>query len=424
MPPETSALHTQTHRRVGPFIVLTVFLDLIGFGIVLPLMPFYVKTMGGSAETVGLLLSCFALTQLVATPLLGRLSDRIGRRPVILISLAGNALAMCAFALATKMTLLPLLFISRIVAGATAGNVSTCQAAIADVTSGADRAKAMGRLGAAMGLGVVFGPMVGSLLSRFAVWAPPLGAAAAAFLAFAGAAVLMPETRHHRPPEVGRATASQAPKHVSLVTKLREKRVVIVLGVNFLVFLCMSNMQVALTLLANVRLGWGAQEVARMFGFFGGVMFVVQALLIKRLSKVYGPVELVAGGALAMILGMLVVAQAHTPFVLVPGIWLVGFGFGITVPTLSSVASDVAGAESRGAILGFAQSAGGLARTVGPVLGGILFARVGPAAPFVGAAGAAALWLVLAVSLRRELAADPSSATWANDGGRHASSSN
>jgi len=131
---------------------------------VIPLFPFYVQSMGGSARTVGVLLGCFSFTQLVATPFLGRLSDRLGRRPVILVSLAGNAASMVLFALATKVSLLPLLFASRILAGATAGNLSACQAAIADVTTGEERARGMGRLGAGIGLGLVLGPALGSTL--------------------------------------------------------------------------------------------------------------------------------------------------------------------------------------------------------------------------------------------------------------------
>ena len=163
--------------RVIHFVFFTVFLDLIGFGIVIPLFPFYVKSMGGSARTLGFLLASFSFTQLVATPLLGRLSDRVGRRRVILLSLAGNAASMVLFALATKVSLLPLLFASRVLAGATAGNLSACQAAIADVTEGEERAKGMGRLGAGIGLGLVLGPALGASLSRFGMWAPPLGAA-------------------------------------------------------------------------------------------------------------------------------------------------------------------------------------------------------------------------------------------------------
>ncbi|MDB4994321.1 MAG: major facilitator superfamily 1, partial [Myxococcaceae bacterium] len=305
--------------RVGPFIFFTVFLDLIGFGIVFPLLPFYVKTMGGSAETVGVLLSSFAFTQLVATPFLGRLSDRIGRRPVILLSLAGNALAMFIFALATKVTLLPLLFASRILAGGTAGNLSACQAAIADVATGDERAKEMGRLGAAMGLGLVLGPVIGSTLSHFGAWAPPLAAAALALIDFVGAAILMPETRHLRPVEAEGAAATK-PRHITLGAKLREKRVVMVLGVYFLVFLCMSNLQVALALLCNERFDWGIKEVGHLFALFGFVALIVQGILIGRLSKAFGQINLIVAGSLLMLAGMLVVAVAFSPYSLVIGL--------------------------------------------------------------------------------------------------------
>src|SRR3712207_3833880 len=120
-------------RRIEVLVFVTVFLDLVGFGIVIPLLPFYVQSMGGTELTVGVLLGSFSFTQLLATPILGRFSDRYGRRPIILLSLAANALAMGLFSLASYQLLLPLLFISRILAGATSGNLSACQAALADV---------------------------------------------------------------------------------------------------------------------------------------------------------------------------------------------------------------------------------------------------------------------------------------------------
>src|SRR5262245_32155279 len=151
--------------------------------------------MGGSAETVGFIFMCFSLTQLAATPLLGRMSDRFGRRKVILLSLAGNAAAMIAFALATKLLLLPLLFASRIFAGATSGNLAACQAAISDVTTEQNRAEAMGRLGAGINLGLILGPLLGSSLSEIGPWAPPLGAGALALVDFVSAFFLKAETR-------------------------------------------------------------------------------------------------------------------------------------------------------------------------------------------------------------------------------------
>ncbi|NMO23744.1 MFS transporter, partial [Pyxidicoccus fallax] len=132
-------------RRVRVLVFITVFLDLVGFGLIIPLLPFYVESMGGSATTAGVLLALFSTAQLLATPVLGRLSDRVGRRPVILLSLLGNAFSMALFAWATHVHLLPVLFASRLLAGATAGNLAACQAAVADVTEPGRRAAGMGR---------------------------------------------------------------------------------------------------------------------------------------------------------------------------------------------------------------------------------------------------------------------------------------
>ncbi len=156
--PRPDDVHDPRESRVIFIVFVTVFLDLVGFGIIIPFLPLYVKSMGGTAETVGFLFGSFSLTQLIATPILGRVSDRLGRRRVILVSLAGNAASMILFAVASNIRFLPLLFVSRILAGATAGNISACQAAVADVTHGSNRAKGMGRIGAGIGLGMVLGP--------------------------------------------------------------------------------------------------------------------------------------------------------------------------------------------------------------------------------------------------------------------------
>ena len=209
---------------------------MIGFGIVIPLLPFYVQSMGGSAEVVGLILGSFSLTQMMATPVLGRLSDRYGRRPVILLSLAGNALSMVIFAIAAERALLPWLFVSRILAGATAGNLAACQAAVADVTDGPERAAGMGRLGAGIGLGLVIGPVLGAALSQLHPSAPPLAAAALAISDLIGAYVFMPETR-----AVTGASAPAEPDTRSLAQALADRRIVSVMAIYFLTFLCMTQ---------------------------------------------------------------------------------------------------------------------------------------------------------------------------------------
>jgi len=383
--------------RVVFFVFVTVFLDLIGFGIIIPLLPFYVRTMGGSAETVGFILASFSVTQLIATPFLGRLSDRFGRRPVILLSLAGNAGAMVLFALATRTSLLWMLFASRIMAGATAGNLSACQAAIADVTTGERRAAGMGRLGAGIGLGMVLGPVLGSSVSHIGAWAPPLAAAALACADLIGAFFLMPETNLDC--GASSAAAPEATK-TTLAQVLSQRRIVAVLALYFLTFLYMSNMQVALALLTNARLAWTQTEIGHVFGLFGLIMLIVQGGLIGGLTRAWGSIPLVIGGSLVSMVGLATIALSHHALPLVGGLALLALGLGVVNPSLSAIAADAAGSGRQGTVLGFAQSAGGLARTLGPLLGGLLFARVAAGAPFVAGAVAATLAAALAVGLK------------------------
>ncbi|HMJ55739.1 MAG TPA: MFS transporter [Polyangiaceae bacterium] len=409
----SNGLHSieSVRRRVVLFVFLTAFLDLIGFGIILPLLPFYVDEMHGSAETVGFIFMCFSLTQLVATPLLGRISDRFGRRKVILISLAGNAMAMLAFALATKLLFLPLLFASRIFAGATSGNLAACQAAISDVTTEHNRAEAMGRLGAGINLGLILGPLLGSTLSEVGAWAPPLGAGALALVDLVCAFFLMPETRRLRADadEAGAPVQSETPavEPVStaatrhpLLASLANRAVVAVLLAHFLTFLCITNMQVALGLLAKRDLDWGTREVGALFSIFALLSFSVQAFLIGRLVRRFGEAPLVMAGSSGTALGLLLIAEGHSAAALFVGVAIFGAGFGMTLPALTSLASRAASEGTRGFVLGMAQSSGGLARALGPVVSGVLFRRIAPSAPFLGGAAAALLCAAVGASLR------------------------
>jgi len=378
--------------RVVGFAAITIFLDLVGFGLVLPLMPFYVESMHGSAEAVGWLLSLFATAQLAATPFMAGLSDRVGRRPVILVSLAGNAAAMILFAAATKVHLLALLFVSRILAGATSGNIAACQAAVSDVTDGDARTKAMGRVGAAIGLGLILGPVIGASLARLAAWAPPLVAGAVACVDLVLAFFLMPETRHLRG-ATGPKTARP-----SLWRVLSERKVFFVLALFFLNFTCLSLMQVALALMLKARLGWGERETGMIFGLIGLVGFVVQGFFIGRLTRRFGPDHLVIGGMVMLCGGMALLSAASQAVPVDLSVLLIAGGTAVCTPVLSSLAAEAAGSERAGAILGIAQSSGGLARVICPVIGGLLFTRIAPGAPF--AAGAVAAVVAVGVALR------------------------
>ncbi|MFO0759294.1 MAG: MFS transporter [Byssovorax sp.] len=396
-PEPNPSIDPRKASRVVFFVFVTVFLDLVGFGIVAPLMPFYVEGMGGSAQTVGLLFGCFSAAQLIATPYLGKLSDRVGRRPVILVSLAGNAAAMVLFAFATKVNLLPLLFASRILAGATAGNLSACQAAIADSTTEADRAAGMGKLGAGIGLGIMLGPVIGGQLSHLGPWAPPLGAAALALADLTGAVLFMPETRRPKR-EPSLALAQTAPLTLRQILKQRSLRAI--LALYFLTFLAMTNLQVALAYLVKSRLSWGEGEVSNIFGLVGLLGLIIQGALIGRLTRAFGQLPLLITGSFFLSCGMALIALAHGPLMLLGGVASIGAGLGLTNPLLSALASELSGAEQRGAVLGYAQSSGGLARTVGPVWSGFLSDHVALGAPFFGGAIAAAISVLIGLLLR------------------------
>ncbi len=382
--------------RVVAVVFVTVFLDLIGFGIIIPFLPLYVKSMGGTAETVGFLFGSFSATQMIATPILGRISDRFGRRRVMLVSLAGNALSMVLFAAASEARLLPLLFVSRILAGATAGNIAACQAAVADVTTGANRARGMGRIGAGIGLGMAFGPVIGGWATKIGPSVPPLAAAGLALVDLVAAFFVMPETRVPG----ARVTGVKSPTPPPLGALLSERRVLTVLALYFLTFLYMTTLQVALPLLASARLAWTESEIGEVFMLFGVIMLVVQGALIGRLTSAFGAGNLVIAGSVSSMLGLSLIASASTGPLLVTGLALLGLGLGVANPVLSTIASDYAGSERTGVVLGVAQSTGGLARTVGPVASGILYARIGASAPFVGGAAAALGALLLALGVR------------------------
>jgi predicted MFS family arabinose efflux permease len=255
----------------------------------------------------------------------------------------------------------------------------------------------MGRVGAGIGLGLVIGPVIGAALSHFHPEAPPLGAALLALVDVIGVYFLMPETRAHAAGDGAVAPASWR----ALGRALADPHIVSIMAIYFLVFICMTNIQVSLALLAAERLGWTATEVGHLFGLYGLMALVVQGGAIGRLSRRYAGVNVLVAGTVAIGGGMAAIAGAHSATVLLAGVAVAGLGAGLTNPTLASLASQHAAAGQQGAILGFAQSAGGAARSVGPVWSGLLYARLGASAPFVSGVMAATISLAVALALRR-----------------------
>src|SRR5215218_6362969 len=352
-------------------IFVTVFIDLVGFGIVIPVLPFYVEgtRFNASPRAVGLLFASYSIMQLVFTPILGRLSDRHGRRPVLFFSLIGTSIGFFILGFATTLWML---FLGRIIDGITGGNISTAQAYIADVTTEENRAKGMGLIGAAFGLGFIFGPAIGGILSRWGAHVPFLFAGA---LSLANATLLyfvLPETVG--PGHPARASAA-AGRWSQLASALRQSRLAFVLAVYFLFVTAFSVMTSSFGLFTLYRFGFDAHDTGWIFAFVGDVGALVQAGLIERVVKACGEPPRVNLGALLFTASLVLIPftgpHTGTAALLALGA-LFALGNGLATPSLTSLASKSAGAGEQGGVLGVTQSVASLSRVVGPLVSAAL----------------------------------------------------
>lgn len=370
----------------------SVALDLVGFGIVLPLLPLYAEDFGASPATVGALVASFSLMQLVFSPIWGRVSDRVGRKPVLVLSLVGTAVGSLVVGLAGSIWLL---FAGRVLDGISGASVSVAQASVTDVAPPEQRARLLGLLGAAFGVGFVAGPVLGALA---ALQGPELPFLLAAALA-AGNAVLavrrLPETN---PPE--RRGAAAAPAVASGERSLTPS-LVRLLGVAFLALVAFSAFEATFSLLGARRFDLGPASTGLVFAGIGVVLVAVQGGLVHPAVSRYGELAALRAGLALDGLGLLVLSQARTWPALLGALLLLVVGQGLVTPTLASVVAGRARADRRGSVLGVQQSAGSLARVVGPSAGGLLFQHVGVAAPYAAGAALAAGALLLTLGERR-----------------------
>lgn len=379
-------------RPALTIIFLTVFVDLLGFGIVLPLLPYYAREFHASGMTAGALIAVYSAMQFVFAPLWGRWSDRIGRRPVLLVSLAGSTLSYLLFALAGGIGML---FVSRIFAGIAGANIPVAQAFIADSTSEKDRARGMGLIGAAFGLGFVFGPAVGGLLAHYGHAAPGLAATAICGLNFIGALWRLPESLA---PERRHVTRGRHP-----VTQLRQAFHRPQLGVSMFMFAAVvfsfSTVETTLSLLCATSYRMSASHIYWLFAYLGVMTTIMQGGLMGRLSQRIDESRLVVIGAALLAAG--IAAAPYTPPItpLLLALGAIAFGQGITSPVLSSLISKASGGKGHGGVLGISQSLGSLARILGPLWGGLMFDYGGPAAPYLTTAALMAITTYVGLSL-------------------------
>jgi DHA1 family tetracycline resistance protein-like MFS transporter len=353
-------------------IFITVFIDLVGFGIVIPVLPFYAEgtKFGATPSQVGLLFASYSVLQLIFSPVLGRLSDKHGRRPILLVSLLGTALGFLILGFATTLLML---FVGRIIDGISGGNISTAQAYIADVTTKENRAKGMGLIGAAFGLGFVFGPAIGGILSRWGISVPFLFAGG---LALANAVLLyfaLPETI--TPDHPARTSAAAGRGWQQVIEALKQKQMAFVLTIYFLSIVAFSIMTAVFSLFLLFRLGYDPWHSGWIFAFVGIISATIQGGLIGKMVKRFGEPALVIAGALLFTASLFLTPFVRTDFGTV-GILAIGalsaIGNALMAPSLTSLGSKNASAVDQGSVLGVMQSVASLARAVGPTLAAAL----------------------------------------------------
>lgn len=359
----------------------TVALDLIGFGIILPVLPRIAGDAGASATTAGVLVASFSAAQLLFAPAWGQISDRVGRKPVLIVSLFGTAIGSLLTGLAGGS--LWLLFLGRMIDGASGASVSVAQAAVTDVAPPGDRARLLGLLGAAFGAGFALGPAIGGIAALVSHRLPFFIAAAIAGVNALAALRRLPETRipPSRFERVTRSRVTSGARRTSANTGL-----VPLIAVAFVAVVAFSAFEATFSLLAESRFGLTESATYGVFFLIGVAIVCVQAGLIHPIVTALGEAATIRLGLAANAAGLLLVALDGGWRTLALGLALLVVGQGMLSPTLASSVAGRARHERRGAVLGLQQSAGGLARVVGPAAGGALFQHVGVSAPYqVGA---------------------------------------
>jgi MFS transporter, DHA1 family, tetracycline resistance protein len=369
--PQTKSAKEKFLTKPLIIIFVTIFIDLIGFGIAIPVLPAYAKNeFGATPLGIGWLIASYSIMQFLSTPFLGQLSDKYGRRPILFISLLGTS---CAAMITGLSTSLWMLFAGRIFDGITGGNISTAQAYIADVTTRENRAKGMGLIGAAFGLGFVFGPAIGGILSKFGPSVPFFFVSGLALTNATALYFFLPESRKKRAVDPARVRPGRIEE---LAGALRDSRFRLITIIYFLLIVAFSIMTTVFVQYTAYRFGYSAEQNGYLFAYIGILAVILQGGIFSRLAARFGELALVIAGSI-----LLTGSFFAVPFVgpaagglaaLLVGIAFFSVGNSLSSPALTSLASKEAHDESQGKTLGIMQSAASLARAIGPALSAFL----------------------------------------------------
>lgn len=375
-------------------IYLTVFLDILSFGIIIPLLPFYAQKFGANATTVGLLMSSTAITQFLFNPVWGRFSDKFGRRPVMLLTVLGSALAYTMFGFASSMLVL---FVSRLLAGITGATIGVAQSYIADLTTKEDRSKVLGQLSAAFSLGFVFGPILSGFLANpnfyksmnlgflaeYSYSIPGLLAGFLSFINFLMVYFFLTESNKSVKHEEKKNTAFD---WVAFKEVMKNNEMMMLIGIQFINMVSMSNLFSTFALFLQQKFNYGIFESSMMFAYFGICSTFIQGFLVGKLVKVVGEVKLLSIGAFFITVGMFMIPYMPNLTFLMIASTLVFFGNGAITPCLTSLITQRTHENQTGVTLGVSQSISSLARIFGPLWGGFIFQFAGYHYPYITAA--------------------------------------
>ncbi|GCE19611.1 MFS transporter [Dictyobacter kobayashii] len=375
-------------KRRSPLILmaLTILIDFTGFGLIIPLLPFWAEHLGANPLGVGAIVTAYALAQFIFTPVLGSLSDRYGRRPVIVISLLIETLSLILTALSGSLLLL---LCARFIGGLGASNIGSAQAVVSDVTPAKDRAKGMGLIGASIGVGFVIGPALGGILSPLGATIPFWTAAIIALINAILVFCFLPETRSKKsaqpaPPE--QQAGSMNRFNVLWAGWQRALQIPVVLRlvvVNLLFTIAFTSMETIFPLFSQQKFGWNSTQNAYVFTYVGFIVVLMQGGMVGRLVKRWNEQKVMLAGLFLLAIGLVTLAFSNQLALVLISVGLLSIGDGAISPTLSTLLSFASPAETQGELLGLAQGVAGLGRVIGPMIAGSVDTLSSPGIPLL-----------------------------------------